>query len=306
MSLSVEQLAERANIRSFRLLERLVEEVCASLPGPLREFAENRTLSDQWDEEFEYVFPPLTVSPAVGEWQERGGSLLSFKTPELGLFETLNKKAVYYSCVKVSHLSSLAGIRASRWTEFFDPDSSPKGCWRSLYKAPCDKRTGDLQWRIVHGAIATNRHLVHIDPDIGEDCPFCSAGESLQHLFIQCPRLGDIFNQLEEWLKGLGTDFSFKLFIYGPRYAPMKKSLHVLLNYLSGVAKLSIWKTRKNCIQGLGSVDPLLMMRGLLAARLKLEFAYYKLTDNVYAFMNIWGIGGVLCSLQDDLLMLHF
>lgn len=241
-----------------------------------------------------YVFPPLTVYPAVGEWQEERGRFLSFTTPELGEFETVGKKAVYYTCVKVSHLRSLAGMEASRWTEFFGPDFSPKGCWQSLYKPPIDKRTGNLQWRIVHGAIATNRHLVHLDPSIGEGCPFCSGGESLQHLFILCPRLKGLFRQLEEWFQGLGTVFSFELFISGPRYSAAKRSVHVLHNFLSGVAKLSVWKTRKNCIQGQGSVDPVLMMSGLLAAGLRLEFVFYKLTDNVDVFMYTWGIGGVV------------
>uniref|UniRef100_A0A0E9QDD5 Uncharacterized protein n=1 Tax=Anguilla anguilla TaxID=7936 RepID=A0A0E9QDD5_ANGAN len=48
------------------------------------------------------------------------------------------------------------------------------------------------------------------------------------------------------------------------------------------------------------------MMSGLLAARLRLEFVYYKLTDNMDAFMHTWGIGGVLCTVQEDLLLLHF
>ena len=83
MKTSIPHLAERINIRSNRLLLRLVEEVCASLPEVLRAFAEDRTISDQWDDEYEYVFPSLTVSPAVGEWQDED-ILLSLKTPELG------------------------------------------------------------------------------------------------------------------------------------------------------------------------------------------------------------------------------
>ena len=60
---SVPHLADMLCIRSTRVLLRLVEEVCASLPAGLRAFAENRTLSDQWDDECEYVFPSLVVSP---------------------------------------------------------------------------------------------------------------------------------------------------------------------------------------------------------------------------------------------------
>jgi hypothetical protein len=47
-----------------------------------------------------------------------------------------------------------------------------------------------------------------------------------------------------------------------------------------GAAKLAIWKTRKNSIGGQGSVDVV----GMLAARLRVEFAYYKLVNNIDLF----------------------
>lgn len=69
MGTSVARLGELTGIWSSRLPHRLVVEVCASLPGPLRAYAGNHTLSDQLDDECEYAFPSLTVSPAEGEWQ---------------------------------------------------------------------------------------------------------------------------------------------------------------------------------------------------------------------------------------------
>ena len=62
MKTSITHLAELLNIRSNRLLLSLVEEVCASLPEALKAFAEDRTLSNQWDDEYEYVFLSLAVS----------------------------------------------------------------------------------------------------------------------------------------------------------------------------------------------------------------------------------------------------
>ncbi|KAK0148421.1 Transposon TX1 uncharacterized protein [Merluccius polli] len=190
---SVPQLADRLCIRSTRVLLRLVEEVCASLPAGLRAFAENRTLSDQWDDEF------------VGQWQSEEDDLLRLKNPESTDLETLGKKDLYLLSVKVLNLRSLAGVKVSRWTEFFGVGSSPRGCWRSLYKPPVNKRTGDLQWRIVHGAIATNRYLVHIDPNTGDGCPFCSQSKTVFHLFVQCPRLEALFRHLQGWFQGLGV-----------------------------------------------------------------------------------------------------
>lgn len=165
-STAMEALMERSNISSVRLINRVVEEVCAALPQPLRVFVENSALSDQWDDECEYSLPSLSITPAVGEWQEGEGQLLSLQTPCLNSFEVVGKKAVYEVCVKVLNLCSLAGLKESRWAEFFGPDISPKGSWRSLYKIPLEKRTADLQWRVVHGAIATNRYRAHLDPEL--------------------------------------------------------------------------------------------------------------------------------------------
>ncbi|KAJ3582193.1 hypothetical protein NHX12_015766, partial [Muraenolepis orangiensis] len=183
---------------------------------------------------------------------------------------------------------SLAGVRESRWAEFLGPDSSPKGSWRCLYKLPVEKRTADLQWRIVHGAIATNRYRAHLDPELEEGCIFCSEVETLEHLFVQCPRLSALFVLLESWFQGLGEEFSFILFIFGPKYSAKKKGVHTLLNFLSGAAKMAIWLTRRNRVQGVGSVALLPVLRGLLRARLRVEYTYYHLMDNIQAFSHMW------------------
>ena len=79
MKTSVDNQRNNSNITSIRLINKVVEEVCADLPQHLRETAEDRPLCDQWSEEHEYSFPSLFICPAVGEWQEGEGQLLSFK-----------------------------------------------------------------------------------------------------------------------------------------------------------------------------------------------------------------------------------
>ena len=198
------------------------------------------------------------------------------------------------------NLRSLAGMQESKWTVFFGPDISPKGSWRSLYKLPIEKRTADLQWRIEHGAIATNRYRAHLDPEQGEECIFCSQSETLVHLFVQCPRLTVLFELLKRLFLGLGEKFSFDLFIFGPKYCAQKKSVHTLVNFLSGSAKLAIWLTRKNGAQSVGSVEPVLVLKGLLKARLRVEHSYYQMMDDMQGFRHIWAVEGVLCSVGSD------
>ncbi|TKS66148.1 putative 149 kDa protein ORF 2 [Collichthys lucidus] len=282
---SVDTLRERSNITSKRLISRVVEEVCAALTPSHRAFVKSTALCDQWSEGGEYSFPSLSITPAVGEWQEGGGQLLSFSTPHLDKFQDAGKKEVYQSCVKVLNLRSLAGTNESRWAGFFGPDISPKGSWRSLYKLPVEKRAADLQWRIVHGAIATNRYRAHMDPELGEGCVFCSQAETLEHLFVCCPRLEVLFDLLKKWFQGLGESFSFDLFIFGPKYCAK--------------TKLAIWLTRRNRTQGDGSVQLVPVLEGLLKARLRVEYSYYHMMDKTQAFSRIWAVGGVLCSVGE-------
>jgi len=123
---------------------------------------------------------------------------------------------------------------------------SPKGCWCALYKSPINKRTSGLQWRIVHGAIALNRHVAHFNPSGGVGCSFCSEVESVFHLCVQCLRLRDLFTLLSSWFSSLYEFFfSFKLFVYGPRYSVQMKRTLVLIHFFIRHCKISNMEDKK-------------------------------------------------------------
>lgn len=60
------------------------------------------------------------------------------------------------------------------------------------------------------------------------------------------------------------------LLIFGPKYSAKKKHEHVLLNFLFSSAKLAIWLTCKNKARYVGYFEPVLVLKGLLRARLKI------------------------------------
>lgn len=107
---SAETTFRITNIKSIRVLGRFVEEVWQSLSVPFRTIDQNPAPADQWNDDNEYVFPSLYVSPAVCEWGEDTGLLLSLTTPELGSFSSCGEKYVYYSCVKVLNYHSLTNV----------------------------------------------------------------------------------------------------------------------------------------------------------------------------------------------------
>ncbi|KAL7881130.1 hypothetical protein SRHO_G00033840 [Serrasalmus rhombeus] len=147
---------------SVRLLQRIIGGVISTLPTSLKEVLEHHSGGDQ------ETFPSLPIAAEIGDYQEEEeGALLSFRTPQLAEFGEVFKKELYNVCVKDLHRTSLDVLKKSWWLGLLVPGPPPQGSWRSLYKPPIEKRTEDLQWRNVHGAVAANRHVAHIDPTIG-------------------------------------------------------------------------------------------------------------------------------------------
>lgn len=125
---TAEEMSLETGIKSIRLLERLIEEVRSALPGPIRVALRRGNHQEATSEK---EFPELKVSPAIEDLEEKGGSLLFFKTTEYRMFSGLNRKTLYITSVKVLNLAALAELKESKWSEVFAPGSSPRGSWRS-------------------------------------------------------------------------------------------------------------------------------------------------------------------------------
>lgn len=106
------------------------------------------------------------------------------------------KETIYRVIVKVLHQDLLRGQKMSRWPGLLKPDFLTRDRWRTLYKPPVEKRTADLQLRIMYGAIATDKHVAHLNPAVGVECRFFGKEENLEHLFLKCKRLNGLFDVL--------------------------------------------------------------------------------------------------------------
>ncbi len=137
--------------------------------------------------------------------------------------------------------------------------------------------------------------VARLDPRVGSQCFFCSCEESLQHLWLECPRLSHLFSVLRQMLTGLGEVLEDSLFVFGPQYIAAQRSHISVVNFLIGQAKMSIWLSRRNMMKGPGSTNAVLMFRGLVATQLRVEFTYYRMISDLEEFVSVWGEGGFLC-----------
>lgn len=120
---------------------------------------------------------------------------------------------------------------------------------------------GDLQWRIVHGFLTTNRHIAQLNPLVGEGCPFCNTSETVIHTLIECYCLKNLMQLVTCWSINFLGLFSVSLFIYGPKYLVENRNNVSILNFLFGMVKLAIWCTRKNKVEESGCIDPILLTK---------------------------------------------
>ncbi|KAK3543616.1 hypothetical protein QTP70_025016, partial [Hemibagrus guttatus] len=184
-----EELKAVTGLRSSRLAAKLQEELCNTLPSSYRTYIGQRHGTTQ-DRKSDEEFPGLRILPAVRTKGEDTvtDSILSFKAPQTSL-KDMTKKGIYHITVKVLHKESLKRQKASRWPGMSNPDFLVRDRWRTLYKPPVEKRTADLQWRIIHRAVATDGHVAHLNPAVKGECRFCGEKEDLEHLVLKCQRL---------------------------------------------------------------------------------------------------------------------
>ena len=243
-------------------------------------------------------FPSVHVRVMVGGWLEEEGKLLTFNTPELGVWKTAGKKVLYMVSTMVKHLRALEGLRAGAWQqEGFTP---AKKNWRLLYKSPLPKRSGDRQWRIIHGFIATNRHLAHIDQAQDVGCPFCRVEESVAHLFIKYSHLKGLFLLLKELCERFGVSFDMRVFVLDTGYTVKNKLMWSLINFLLGQAKIAVWLMRRKKVQEGLVIEPEVLFCGMVSERLRVEYVYYNLMCNLDIFKTIWCIEDAICKINNE------
>lgn len=75
-----------------------------------------------------------------------------------------------------------------------------------------------------------------------------------------------------------------------------------LLNLLLGSAKIAIWKTLKNKMLGIGSVDADKVFKGMAAAQI--EYNYFNVVNNIQGFSDVWTVSEAFCEVGDDKLFI--
>lgn len=242
---SVEMIKEVTGLQSQRLASKLIEDISLLMQSTYGECLARGQMLNQSDRK---EFPRISISTLMCDENEGedANSILNFWTPQLEYLDCASKKALYLTTVKVMHQKSLKRQKASRWPGLLGPDITVRDRWTTLFKLPLEKRTADLQWRIIHRAIAMNIHVGHLNTAVGGQCRFCGEGEDLEHLFLKCIRLNNLFDLLITLFQGFTEEFSDQIFIGGLKYRfLLRKRIYIFFKLSNRDSKIGHMKNKK-------------------------------------------------------------
>ncbi|TWW73395.1 Transposon TX1 uncharacterized 149 kDa protein ORF 2 [Takifugu flavidus] len=146
------EAAPRLKAAVYRTRTLLLQHIVA-VAGPDLTGAEAVDYGQGTELDCEDPFPEIRLAAHLGNLDS---PLL--RPSKIFSLQAVEKKTLYYDCVRVLNRRGLSNRNTSVWVDRMGGDGACP-CWRVLYKPPLKKRAGDLQWRILHRAVALNALL---------------------------------------------------------------------------------------------------------------------------------------------------
>lgn len=182
--------------------------------------------------------------------------------------------------------------------------------WGSVLLSPSD---ADFSWRFNGCRLASVSLFYQMGLVTSRSCPQCFfSPSSFLHVFLSCSSLVRIFALLLSLISPLvGIDFVFTnlFFLCGcSSHIACPSAVNDLITFLIVLAKSSIYFAFLQAAKTGVRIDPcdLFLMR--LRSRMKVEFAYARLINDIPSFQRRWLIGGILGSrsLDGESIILNF
>lgn len=230
----------------------MVRTLKALFPTPLLTFINNYMTGDP----DQTSFPELYITPSEAPDDDGTGQLLSYTRLRNVRFSMIAKDQLYNFCIKNELSRELKGRTDRKWRIHLSTPPSQSPMWRLLYKSPLPKRSGDLQWRVLHSVMPTNIFLFKCNLTDSPLCRFCGLPDTVFHCFCDCHRLDPLLNTLDRIINDLGSPFSKAMFILGCKYSRSRRERCTSINFLVGQAKVAIWKSYRLKAEGTSKSTP--------------------------------------------------
>ncbi len=296
--IDVSSVTEKLGMRSTRLVARGLDKWKTALSEKELKLLLDYSLGFIHPDCTDY-FPDLYLTPIMDNCG--GGCFLEVNRLIVMGSDVTSGKVCYKICVKIFNKKALDKKNDTPWRGVLHVKESEKPEWRVLYKSPLSKRIGDLQWRLLHDAIAVNAFVSVINSDVDQNCSFCSQKETVFHAFMQCSRLCSSVIVLNNIFNCFNECFSMKVFICGFKYSQSHKYQCQLFNFILGHAKMAIYTTRIEKNDHGVCNDLKTVFTNSVKSKILIDFNYYEVMNDCAKFELIWCLKGDLCEIIDEL-----
>ena len=169
---------------------------------------------------------------------------LTFKDKKI---ECLNRKNIYKLLIQ-----NKTCLCENFWERRLGKKINEK-TWSNIFSCTKETKLQEFQWKIVHNIFPTNILLSKIGIKDTEKCEMCDVTEYIEHLFIECQRIGSFWKVVENLINSkLSTIIQLNdiIIILGIEQEEQCKKLNKkeisMINEILIIAKLSISKSKIN------------------------------------------------------------
>jgi len=108
------------------------------------------------------------------------------------ILDKSHKTNLYLLSVILNFNNSRTKKSLSPWNSILNTSIPPNEIYGHVYEKPQNMHEGDLNWRILHGAISTAKFCFRSGYERSDLCPYCGKQEDLTYLFLSCKRLATL------------------------------------------------------------------------------------------------------------------
>jgi len=202
-------------------------------------------------------------------------------------------KSVYLSFVKSLYVEP----RCRRYWEGCQSGIAWNDVWRGLERSKSENIIKEVRWRCIHRIVKT-RYVLKVLWGYkvnSANCAVCGQVETLEHLFLECPRVFFVWQWVKRLLRPVVKDLRLDgLFIFLCNF-DFGSQINVIVMFVIETVLYCIWTFRNratfdNCV--VHSDNIIQFCRSLIRKRLLVE----RLRLNDELFRETWCVGNVLAD----------
>ena len=212
-------------------------------------------------------------------------------------FNSLVTKQFYFLICRRQYTILNVQSPGHKWKDILLSDNYPR--FHAIYSYPIPKAYGDIQWRIMHGAIANQMYRYNARFANSPKCLFCNGIDDLKHTFLECPSNNGLADLVKRILKELNPNYIFNVEDYIYLLEP-SSTLKKQTNLMFTLSKFATYKALSNKSYGVGQLSPVEIFRTHLNDIIKTDFDYYAMIGELDTFSAFWCDSLALCKLDED------